>query len=298
MHKVAVTGAAGFIGSNLVDALLSLGCEVVAIDNQSASSNSEFYWNPQAINLSIDITDYSELAPALQGVHTIFHTAAEARVQPSILNPLRSLETNVMGTATVLQAALANGVKRIVYSMTSSVYGAGSALPNVESNPVHLRTPYAIGKYTGELLCKAYSDLYLLDTVSLRYFNVYGPREPLSGPYAPVIGKFLRQKASGEPLTIVGDGTQRRDFTHVDDVIAANIRAMIYEERLGGEVLNVGSGKNYSINEVAELIGAPAVHIAERPGESQATLSDISKTTALLGWSPKVELAAYLAKFK
>lgn len=294
MSKALVTGGAGFIGSNLVDKLLSLGHTVIVLDNESAISNSQFYWNPMAENHKVDITDYKAIEPLFAGVDYVFHAAAEARVQPSIENPSLSLATNVLGTANVLQASLNARVKRVIYSMTSSVYGNSNPTPNVETQTPDCMTPYSISKYTGEQLCRMYSNLYNLETVSLRYFNVYGFREPSKGIYAPVVSKFINQHKAGEFLTIVGDGEQRRDFTHIDDVVSANIAAMNYSEELKAEVFNIGAGRNFSINELAQIISNKYKYLSFRPGEARETLADNSKAKRVLHWIPQVRLEDYI----
>ena len=223
--KSLVTGGAGFIGSNLVDALIELGHEVVVIDNESAESNEEFYWNPKAQNYKYDIRDYENTRSLYDGVDYVFHIAAESRIQPAILNPIEAVSVNCVGTVTVLQCAREAEVKKVIYSSTSSGYGFNQP-PNHENQPDDCLNPYSVSKVAGEKLCKMYTNLFGLKTVIFRYFNVYGERQPLRGQYAPVIGIFLRQRNDGEPLTIVGDGEQRRDFTHVSDVVQANILAV------------------------------------------------------------------------
>ena len=223
MTRSLVTGGAGFIGSNLVDALLEQGHEVVCVDNESAS-NEKFFWNDNAININADVTDYSLMKTAMINVDYVFHLAAESRLQPAIENPIEAIVKNCVGTTTVLQCAREAGVKKLMYSSTSSGYGMNS-YPNVETQPDDCLNPYSASKVAAEKFCKMYTDLYGLKTVVFRYFNVYGERSPVFGQYAPVIGIFLKQKNEGKSLTIVGDGSQRRDFIHVKDVAAANILA-------------------------------------------------------------------------
>ena len=228
MTKSLVTGGAGFIGSHIVDKLLELGHEVIVIDNESAESNEEFYWNDKAQNHKFDIRDYENTRPLYEGVDYVFHTAAEARIQPAILNPIEAVSINCVGTVTVLQCAREAGVKKVMYSSTSSGYGFNEP-PNDETQRDDCLNPYSVSKVAGEKLCSMYTSLFGLRTVTFRYFNVYGERSPVSGQYAPVIGIFLRQRGDNEPLTIVGDGEQRRDFTHVSDVVQANILAATKE---------------------------------------------------------------------
>ena len=290
--KALVTGGAGFIGSNLVDKLLDEGYRVVVIDNEYSTAHNKFYWNPKAENHRYDIRDYANTRPLYEGVDYVFHVAAEARIQPAIENPIEAVWINATGTCTVLQCAREAGVKRLMYSSTSSAYGLKNEVPNVETQPDDCLNPYSISKVCGEKLCSMYTDLYGLETVIFRYFNVYGERQPLRGQYAPVVGIFLRQESLGEPLTIVGDGEQRRDFTHVSDVVSANILAATSNgpKSFYGTVYNVGSGKNYSVNELAAMISDETVNIPPRPAESRFTLANNSKLCSTFGWKPTVEL--------
>lgn len=232
------------------------------------------------------------------GVDYVFHLAAEARIQPAILNPIEAVSINCVGTTTVLQVARECGVKRVMYSSTSSGYGMNKS-PNVETDPDDCLNPYSVSKVAGEKLCKMYTQLYGLQTVCFRYFNVYGERQPLRGQYAPVIGIFLRQKAAGEKLTIVGDGNQRRDFTHVSDVVRANIMAATKEvdSEAFGEVYNIGTGTNYSINQIARMIDWPTTNIAPRPGEARISLANNQKMRTTFDWSPTVKLEDWIRKY-
>jgi UDP-glucose 4-epimerase len=295
MTKCLVTGAAGFIGSNLVDELIKHGNEVIAIDNESSESNEEFYWNNQAQNYKYDIRDYENTRPLYAGVDYVFHLAAEARIQPAILNPIEAVSINCVGTVTVLQCAREAGVKKVIYSSTSSGYGFNEP-PNHENQRDDCLNPYSVSKVAGEKLCKMYNNLFGLKTISFRYFNVYGERQPLKGQYAPVIGIFLRQRKDGEPLTIVGDGEQRRDFTHVSDVVQANILAATkdVEDKFYGGLYNVGNGKNYSINEIASAISDKQVNIPPRIGESRITLANNGKLRTIFGWRPQVNLMDWI----
>ncbi len=290
-----VTGGAGFIGSNLVDYLLSKGHEVVCVDNESAECNDKFYWNPNAINVKADVTDYKSMKNVFTGVDYVFHFAAEARLQPAIKNPIEAVYKNCVGTTTVLQCAREAGVKRLVYSSTSSGYGNNSS-PNIETQPDDCLNPYSASKVAAEKFCKMYSDLYGLETVVLRYFNVFGERSPTRGQYAPVIGIFQRQKDAGEPLTIVGDGTQRRDFIYVGDVARANELAALMpgvKDHLG-EVFNVGSGVNYSVQEIADAISDNQTYIPKRDGEMETTWSNIDKVNKVIGWKPEVDVLEWI----
>ena len=281
-----VTGGAGFIGSNLVDQLLKIGHEVTVVDNEFSDAHDQFYWNPKAYNVNCDIRDYRALTNAFaSGQDYVFHLAAEARIQPAIKNPIEAVSINSVGTCTVLQCAREAKVKRLIYSSTSSSYGM-NPYPNVETQPDDCLNPYSVSKVNGEKLSTMYTDLFDLPTVILRYFNVYGERQPLRGQYAPVIGIFLRQLAAGEPLTIVGDGDQRRDFTHVSDVVNANIMAAISnpDPQACGQVYNVGTGTNYSVNEIAAMISDNTINIPPRIGESRITQANVDKIWKTFGW--------------
>ena len=290
-----VTGGAGFIGSNLVDYLLKKGHQVVCVDNESAECNDKFYWNPKAINVKADITDYKGMRNVFTGVEYVFHLAAESRLQPAINNPIDAVYKNCVGTTTMLQCAREAGVKRFVYSSTSSGYGFNSS-PNIETQPDDCLNPYSASKVAAEKFCKMYSDLYGLETVVLRYFNVFGERSPTRGQYAPVIGIFQRQKDAGEPLTIVGDGTQRRDFIYVGDVARANERAALMTgvRDYLGEVFNVGSGVNYSVQEIADSISNNQTYIPKRDGEMETTWSNIDKINKVIGWKPEIDVIDWI----
>jgi len=295
--KSLVTGGAGFIGSHLVDKLLELGHEVVVIDNEYADCHEQFYWNEKAQNYKYDIRDYENTRPLYEGVDYVFHTAAEARIQPAILNPIEAVSINCVGTVTVLQCAREAGVKKVMYSSTSSGYGFNEP-PNEETQIDDCLNPYSVSKVSGEKLCSMYTKLFGLKTVIFRYFNVYGERSPLRGQYAPVIGIFLRQRGDNESLTIVGDGEQRRDFTHVSDVVQANILAATVDadKEVYGLVYNVGNGVNYSINEIADSISDNQVNIPPRVGESRITLANNSRLKTTFGWEPKVNLMEWISE--
>ena len=296
MTKSLVTGGAGFIGSNLVDRLLELGHEVVVIDNEYSDAHDHFYWNDKAQNYKYDIRDYENTRPLYDGVDYVFHIAAEARIQPAIENPIEAVSINSVGTVTVLQCSREAGVKRVMYSSTSSGYGTNQT-PNIETQSDDCLNPYSVSKVNGEKLCKMYTDLFGLQTVCFRYFNVYGERQPLKGQYAPVIGIFLRQRDAGEPLTIVGDGNQRRDFTYVGDVVNANILAATKEvdNEAFGQVYNVGTGTNYSVNQISRMISDNIVNIAPRPGEARISLANNQKLSNTFGWKPTMVLEDWIA---
>jgi len=292
--KCLVTGGAGFIGSHIVDSLLAKGHEVVVIDNESSEVHDHFYFNDKATYHKLDIADYQATRSVYDGVDYVFHCAAESRIQPAILNPLLAIRTNTLGTGTVLQCSREASVKKIMYSSTSSGYGLVNEPPLNETMPDDCLNPYSVSKVSGEKLCKMYNDLFGVKTVIFRYFNVYGHREPLKGPYAPVVGLFLRQHRAGQPLTIVPDGTQRRDFTHVEDVVQANLLAMEVDHEHYGEVFNVGTGTNHSVLELAAMISDNTVEVEARMGEAYITLANNQKIRDILGWAPTKQIGDYV----
>ena len=294
MSKCLVTGGCGFIGSNIVDRLISDGHEVIVLDNKSAD-NAKFFVNEKAQYACQDISNYQLTNTFYAGVDYVFHLAAESRIGPSIDNPLDTVQKNCLGTATVLQCARKWEVKKVMYSSTSSGYG-NNPHPNVETQPDDCLNPYSVTKIAGEKLCKMYTDLFGMKTVTFRYFNVYGDRAPRTGQYSPVIGIFFRQRDASEDLTIVGDGEQRRDFVHVSDVVSANLAAAFndVDDVHYGQVYNVGSGKNYSVNEIASWISDKQVHLPERVGEVRVSLANIDKIKNVFGWEPKVDLEEWV----
>lgn len=281
-----VTGGAGFIGSHLVERLLADGHRVRVLDDLSQGHRE---WVPPSAELIHGtIVDPPTCRRACAGVSGVFHLAAMSKVAPSIDKIEFCTEQNVLGTQNVLVAARDAGVKKVVYSASSSSYGNRPAPQREDMLPDALN-PYALSKYVGELYCELFTRLYGLPTLSLRYFNVYGPRQPTVGAYALVLGVFLRQKKNGEPLTIHGDGEQRRDFVHVRDVVAANLAA--YASPAKGLTLNVGSGTNVSVKELANLISPNQTHLARRAGDAEVTLADVSRIREVLGWEAKVSFA-------
>ena len=293
--KSLVTGGAGFIGSNLVDALLKLGHDVIVIDNESSEVHDHFYWNSLASNHKLDIRDYESTRELYDNVDYVFHLAAQSRIQPAINSPIEAVSINSVGTATVLQCSLEAKVKRVIYSSTSSAYG-NNLTPNVETQPNDCLNPYSVSKVAGENLCIMYNKLFGLPTIVFRYFNVYGNRQPLKGQYAPVIGLFIKQAQNNEALTIVGDGQQRRDFSHVDDVVTANIIAITKEidQSLFGQVYNVASGKNYSINEIALMVSDNFKYIPSRIGEATETLGNTDKINKVFGWKSTIDIKDWI----
>lgn len=286
-EKVVVTGGAGFIGSNLVDALIKEDFDVHVIDNLVAGKKENV--SEQATLHEVDIRNLEGIKPIIKGAKYVFHLAALPRVQFTIENPIESSDVNIMGTLNVLVASAEAKVEKLIYSASSSAYGDQEEMPLREDMEARPKSPYAMQKYVGEVMCQQWSDTYGLPTICLRYFNVYGPRLDLEGAYALVIGIFLRQKQKGESLTITGDGKQTRDFTHVSDVVSANLLAAKKEEIKKGEVFNIGFGKNYSINDLAKMISNDIKHIPAR-FEPHDTLADNSKAKKVLGWEPKVDL--------
>jgi len=293
--KYLVTGGAGFIGSHIVDKLIELGHEVTIVDDLSTGVKSNI--NEQATFIQLDISDRAsrgDLCLAMENVDTVFHCAALARVQPSIQSPQKYHKANVDGTFNVLLSARDSKVKRVVYSASSSAYGDQKQMPLKETMPTGPISPYGLQKLIGEQYCFVFSKCYGLETVSLRYFNVYGERQLVDGAYCTVIGTFLKQKADGGNLTITNDGEQRRDFTYVQDVVDANIKASTSDRVGSGEVINVGKGSNYSVNEVAEFIGGETKLIGDRL-EPRETLADNSVARELLDWNPRTDLKDWLS---
>ena len=292
MTTSLVTGGMGFIGSHIVDKLVEMGHNVIVIDDMSAEENEEFYENKKATNIVKDISK-EDCSEHFVGVDYVFHLAARSRIQPTIGSPNECFEVNVVGTQRVLEWSRLANVKKIVYSGTSSLYGHQNTIPFQPNMPSDCLNPYSMSKWMGEQVCKLYSQMYGMPSIVLRYFNVYGPREPTKGRYAPVVGLFRRQNENNKPMTIVGDGNQKRDFTYIDDVVEANICAMKTSDGISTfEIYNVGTGVNYTINEVAKLIDkdGKVKHIDERPAEVRETLADIEKTKKDLGWCPRFSL--------
>ena len=292
---IIVTGGAGFIGSNLVDALIERGNEVIIIDNLTTGKKENI--NQQAKFYKADIVNLDKIKPLFKGVDYVFHLAAFARVQPSIEDPITSNNINLNGTLNVLVAARDANVKKVIYSASSSAYGNQTEMPLQENMPAHPISPYGLQKYIGELYCRMFSEIYNLPTVSLRYFNIYGKRQLLEGAYCLVMGIFVKQRLDGKPMTIINDGEQRRDFTSVIDAVRANIMAAESDSVGNGEVINIGRNKNYSVNELAKMIGGSTEFIGERI-EPKETLADNSLAKKLLNWEPTVNLPEWLEEYK
>ncbi|MFA6339176.1 MAG: SDR family oxidoreductase [Candidatus Paceibacterota bacterium] len=293
--KIVVTGGAGFIGSNLTDALIDRGFEVHIIDNLSGGKKENL--NPKAIFHEADICNIDDIKPVIQGADYVFHLAALPRVQHSIEFPKETHDVNVTGTLNVLTASNDAKVKKVIYSASSSAYGDQDKMPLVEDMKASPKSPYGLHKYIGELYCRLWSEVYGLSTVSLRYFNVYGPRQSNEGAYALVIAKFLKQRIEGKPMTITGDGEQTRDFTHVRDVVKANLLAMESEKVGKGEVINIGAGKKQSVNKIAQIIGGATEYVPAR-FEPKNSLADNSRAKELLGWIPEVKIEEGIKELK
>lgn len=289
--KSLITGGAGFIGSHLVERLLEAGQQVYVLDNfaSGAIENLKHLTGDPRLSVhQIDISEYDQIRPLFQGVDWVFHLAGLADIVPSINNPMEYHRANVDGTVSVLEASRQAGVQRFLYSASSTCYGLPDHFPTAETAAIRPMYPYALTKYMGEQCVLHWNQVYKLPCVSLRLFNVYGPRARTTGSYGAVFGVFLAQKLANKPFTIVGDGAQTRDFTFVTDVVDCFLRAA--ESCVEGEVFNVGSGHTYSINYLAELLGGDAVHIPKRPGEPDCTFADIGKVSRVLEWQPKVSL--------
>ncbi len=294
--KALVTGGAGFIGSHLVDELLKKGHEVLVLDNLSTGDKENI--NPEADFKKVDIRERGKIKPLFEGVDYVFHLAALARVPLSVENPALTSEVNISGTVNVFESAKEAGVKRVVFASSSSVYGDKEELPYRETMQPDPISPYALQKWTGEKFANMFKDLYGFPVVSLRFFNVYGPRIDFDSDYSLVMGKFLKLKKAGKPLTIYGDGEQTRDFTYVLDVARGCIKAAESKRVEGGEVINIGSGNPISINKLADLISKEKKHFDKRPGDVLHTHADIKKAKDLLGWEPKVSFKEGLENTK
>jgi len=287
--KAVVTGGAGFIGSHVVDALLVKDIRVTVLDNFSTGRMQNLEQIKDRIELiECDLGVEGEWIKNFRHVDWVIHLAALADIVPSIQHPEEYFRSNVVGTFNVLQAAKAAGVKRLVYAASSSCYGIPEQYPTSETTEIRPQYPYALTKHLGEELVMHWTRIYDMKALSLRFFNVYGPRSRTSGTYGAVFGVFLAQKLARKPLTVVGDGEQTRDFTFVTDVVNAVLVAA--ESNLSGEIFNVGSGATVSVNHIVELLGGEKVHIPKRPGEPDSTFADISKIRTELGWEPQVSI--------
>jgi len=296
--KHAVIGGAGFIGHHIVNKLIERGDEVIVIDNLSTGYIGNV--NEKARFHHFDITSevaVKVISDLLNGVDTVYLTAALARVQPSMIDPVTFNKVNVEGVLKVLEACRYAKVRRVVYSASSSAYGETNVFPTHENAPTGPLSPYGLQKYIGEQYCTLYSQIFGLDTVSLRYFNVYGEGMPIEGAYRTVISIFGEQYKNNKPLTYTNDGSQHRDFTYVGDVVVANILAGDFRDHLNGDVFNVGNGNSYSINEVMAMFGGPTEFLENRI-EPSGTLADNNKIRNKFGWEPKGNLPLFIEQYK
>lgn len=292
--RALVTGAAGFIGSHLAEKLLKDGHSVVGLDNLVSGNlgNIKELKSSRRFNfIKADVSIYSRtLANCFRDIDWVFHLAALADIVPSVVAPLTYHKNNVDGTVNVLEASRKNHVKRFIYAASSSCYGIPKMFPTLETAEISPQYPYALTKYLGEQYVLHWGKVYKLPVVSLRLFNVYGPRSRTSGTYGAVFGTFLAQKLAGKPFTVVGSGRQSRDFIFVSDVADAFVSAA--KSEVESEIMNVGSGKTYSINTLVKLLDGKVIYIPKRPGEPDKTQADISKIKKLLNWKPKVAFEA------
>ena len=286
-----VTGGAGFIGSHMVDLLLERGYAVRVIDNLVGGRLENLAHHRANERLSVEVADIRTLPaghPVFSDARYLFHFAGVGDIVPSIERPVDYMSANVMGTVHALEAARAAGVAKFVYAASSSCYGLAQELPTSEQAPLSLEYPYALSKWMGEEAVRHWGRVYRLPVMSLRIFNAYGPRSKTTGAYGAVFGVFLAQKLKGKPFTVVGDGTQRRDFVFVTDLARAFLAAA--ESERTQEVYNVGAGSPQPVNRIVELLGGPVVHLPKRPGEPETTWADITKIRRELDWEPRVML--------
>ena len=294
--KVIVTGGAGFIGSHLVDRLIKEGNKVAIIDNLSTGKKENL--NLEAVFYQLDISEFEKIKSVFKNVDYVFHLAAIPRVPVSIQDPIGTSQVNILGTINVFKAASENKVKRVIFASSSSVYGDQERLPLIETMTPNPISPYGLQKLAGEQWAGLFTNIYNLPVISLRYFNVYGPRIDPDSDYSLVIGKFLKLKSQNKPLTIFGDGEQTRGFCYIDDVVEANIKAMESEKLKGGEKINIGSEKSQSVNYLAKLLGGEIKYLAPREGDVLHTRADINLAKKFLDWSPKISFEAGLEKTK
>lgn len=286
---VIVTGGAGFIGSHLVDRLLGDGHKVTVLDNFSTGRPENLAHQKGNVELiEADITAFDKILPYFEGKDIVFHVAALADIVPSIVNPREYYASNVLGTMNVVEASRLSGVKKLVYTASSSCYGIPpeECYPTAETAPIDTQYPYALTKYLGERTALHWGKIYKMPVISLRLFNVYGPRSRTSGTYGAVFGVFLAQKIGNKPFTVVGDGEQTRDFTYVTDVADAFVCAGLSDVK--DEVFNVGTGAPQSVNKLVSLLEGEKIYIPKRPGEPDCTWADTSKIKSALGWESKV----------
>lgn len=288
--KSLVTGGCGFIGSHLVDRLIEIGHEVIVLDRVHPvhkNNKAKYYLQDLSEN-------YIKYLYHFEGVNNVFHLASDVSIPYCVEKPNESMANNTLSTMNVLECSKIHNVNRFIFSSTSAVYGNTLFIPSIETNQVQCLNTYSISKYTGEQLCRMYYELYGLKTVMFRYFNVYGERQHKSGQYAPVMSIFMNQKSKGEPLTIIGEGYQTRDFVHVSDVVLANILASQKELQQYGEVFNVGTGNGTVIKDIADSISSHQVFIPERPGEVLHSRANNDKIKSLLGWNYSISVLDWI----
>ena len=294
--KSVITGGAGFIGSNLANHLVKIGHKVIILDNfvSGKRSNLEHLKKKDVKIINIDVSKNKNLNKYLKGADYIFHLAAFAQIMPSIKNPKKYFKNNVIGTLNVLEAAKSKKIKKLIYAASSSCYGASKKIPTSEKDKIELNNPYAATKFLGEELVMKYASVFKMPNISFRFFNVYGPKINISGPYSAVIGNFLFQKKNNKPLTIVGNGQQTRDFIHIDDLVSAFLKAI--KSKKVNKIYNLGSGKRTSINTIAKIIGGKKKFIPPRPGETKHSLANISKLKKEIKWKPKTSINTGIKK--
>lgn len=296
--KFLVTGGAGFIGGHLVQELLKNNHEVHVVDDESALASDSFNWFEECKNYKFSILEKEKLETIFKnGIDYVFHLAAETKIQLALENPSKCFDVNINGTLNILELSKKYNVKRVILASTSAIYGMNTS-PNTETQEPDILNPYSSSKLCGEILCKTYTNVYGLETVSFRFFNVYGERMPNKGFYAPVIAVFKKQKNNNETLTITGDGEQRRDFIYVGDVVSGLIAgAFSNDKNILGNVYNLGSGTNFSINDIAKIFNFPFIYTEKRVGDARETLADISKTKKYLYWEPKTVLLDWIKNY-
>jgi|TARA_B110000014_G_scaffold260275_1_gene249702 UDP-glucose 4-epimerase len=289
MKKVLVTGGCGFIGSHLTEKLIELGYEVTIIDNLSTGRLENIKKFKKKLKFfKLDIIEKNKIEKYFKNIDIVFHCAALADIVPSIQQPKNYYESNVTGSFNIVSCCMKHKIKKLVYTASSSCYGITKKFPTLEDEKINPEYPYALTKYLGEQIILHWSKVYNLSCISLRLFNVYGPRSRTSGTYGAMFGTFLAQKLSKKPFTIVGDGKQRRDFTYISDIVSALIKAS--KSKISGEIFNVGSGKSISVNYIIKLLKGDKIRIPKRPGEPEVTYANINKIKRKLKWRPKVKI--------
>ena len=289
MKRALVTGGCGFIGSHLVEKLIKLNYEVIIIDNLSTGrlENINNFKNKCKF-YKVDITNIKQIDKHFKNVDVVFHCAALADIVPSIQNPENYYNSNVTGSLNVISSCIKHKVKKIIYTASSSCYGISKKIPTKEKEKINPEYPYALTKYLGEQIILHWSKVYKIKSISLRLFNVYGPRSRTSGTYGAMFGIFLAQKIFSRPFTVVGNGEQKRDFTYISDIVEVLIKAS--KSNLTQEIFNIGSGRSVSVNYIVKLLNGKKIRIPKRPGEPEITFADISKVKKKLKWKPKIKI--------